>query len=109
MNAVIRYAPSTDAAPRKSAATDCIKRRLDVAREQRPLWLPVAFRAGAAARLCLPSQDAWIGWLAPMAALAAAALGFQFGGRARQILLVAALAKASEQAWAWWRAETVAA
>jgi competence protein ComEC len=44
-----------------------------------------------------------------MAALAAAAPGFQFGGRARQVLLVAALARALGQGWAWWRAETVAA
>ena len=93
MDAVIGFAPSTDAAPRKSAATDCIERRLDVAREQLPLWWPVAFPTGAAARLCLPLQDAWICWLAAKAAFLAAMLAFPHGKRARRILVVAVLAR----------------
>lgn len=109
MDAVIDFAPSTDAAPRKSPAMDRIERWLEFQRDQLPLWLPVAFGTGAAAWFSLASPDHWIGWLAAMAALAAAALSLPFGGRARRVLLVAALAGALGMAGAWWRATSVAA
>ena len=103
------FVPSTDAAPRKSARRDRVEAWLEVQRDQLPLWLPVAFGTGAAAWFVLPSQGAWTGWLAAMAALVAAALAFPFGGRARRALLVGGLAGALGLAGAWWRAESVAA
>ena len=109
MDAVIDFAPSTDAAPRKSDGRDRVKTWLEMQRDQLPLWLPVAFGTGAAAWFALPSQGAWTGWLVAMAALVAAALAFPFGGRARRGLLVAGLAGALGLAGAWWRAESVAA
>lgn len=108
MDAVFEFAPSTDAAPRKSTGRDRIETWLEVQRDQLPLWLPVAFGTGAAAWFALPSQGAWAGWLVAMAALVAAALAFPFGGRARRALLVAGLAGALGLAGAWWRAESVA-
>ena len=109
MDAVIDFAPSTDAAPRKSRETGRIESWLEVQRDQLPLWLPVAFGTGAAAWFTLPSPGAWTGWLVAMAALVAAALAFPFGGRARRALLVAGLAGALGLAGTWWRAESVAA
>ncbi len=109
MDAVFDFAPSTDAAPRKSAQRDRIEAWLEAQRDQLPLWLPVAFGTGAAAWFVLPSQGAWTGWLVAMAALVAAALAFPFGGRARRALLVGGLAGALGLAGAWWRAESVAA
>jgi competence protein ComEC len=47
MDAVYDFAPSTDAAPRKSAATDRIETWLEVQRDQLPLWLPVPNGSGA--------------------------------------------------------------
>ncbi len=109
MDAVFDFAPSTDAALRKSVVRDRVETWLEVQRDQLPLWLPVAFGTGAAAWFALPSQGAWTGWLVAMAALVAAALAFPFGGRARRALLVAGLSGALGLAGAWWRAESVAA
>ncbi len=109
MDAVFDFAPSTDAAPRKSDVADRVERWLDVQRDQLPLWLPVAFGTGAAAWFFLPSQGAWIGWLVAMSALGVAAFAFPSGGRARQALLLSGLAGALGLAGAWWRAESVAA
>ncbi len=109
MDAVFDFAPSTDAAPRKSDVADRIERWLEMQRDQLPLWLPVVFGTGAAAWFFLPSQNAWIGWLAAMAAVAVAGLAFPRGSRARLALLVAGLAGATGLAGAWWRAESVAA
>ncbi len=109
MDATLDFAPSTDAAPRKSRANYGIESWLEVQRDQLPLWLPVAFGTGAAAWFALPSQEAWIGWLVAMAALVAAALAFPFGGRARRAFLIAGLAGALGLCGAWWRAESVAA
>jgi competence protein ComEC len=109
MDAVIDFAPSTDAAPRKSSAMDRVEQWLEAQRDQLPLWLPVAFGTGAAAWFALPSQGAWTGWLVAMAALVAAALAFPFGSRARRALLMAGLAGGLGLAGAWWRAESVAA
>ncbi|UVO53185.1 ComEC/Rec2 family competence protein [Sphingomonas sp. SUN039] len=109
MDAVFDFAPSTDAAPRKSGGRDRVETWLEVQRDQLPLWLPVAFGTGAAAWFALPSPGAWTGWLVAMAALVAAALAFPLGGRARRALLVAGLAGGLGLAGAWWRAESVAA
>ncbi|MFZ4746207.1 MAG: hypothetical protein ACOYLK_04845 [Sphingomonas sp.] len=49
MIAVMDFAPSTDAAPRKSAAMNRVKHWLEVLRDQLPLWLSFAFGTGAAA------------------------------------------------------------
>lgn len=103
------FAPSTDAALRKSAARDRVETWLEMQRDQLLLWLPVAFGTGAAAWFTLSSQGAWTGWLVAMAALVAAALAFPFGGRARRALLVAGIAGALGLTGAWWRAESVAA
>jgi len=109
MDAVIDFAPSTDAAPRKSDVNDRVERWLEVQRDQLPLWLPVMFGTGAAAWFFLPSPDAWIGWLMGMAALLAVAFAFPPVGRTRQALLVAGVAGAAGLVGAWWRAESVAA
>ena len=101
MDAVFDFAPSTDAALRKSAARDRVETWLEMQRDQLPLWLPVAFGMGAAAWFTLPSQGAWTGWLVAMAALVAAALAFPFGGRARRALLVAGIAGALGLTGAW--------
>ena len=93
MDAAIYFAPSTDAAPRKSRGRDRVESWLEVQRDQLPLWVPVVFGTGAAAWFALPSPGAWTGWLVAMAALVAAALAFPFGGRARRALLVAGLAE----------------
>lgn len=105
----LALAPSTDAAPRKSPVTDRIERWLEAERDQLPLWLPVAFGAGAAAWFALPSQGAWIGWLAAMASLVLAAFVFPVGGRAKRVLWVAGLCGALGLGGAWWRADRVAA
>jgi competence protein ComEC len=109
MDAVFDFAPSTDAAPRKSRASDRVEQWLEAQRGQLPLWLPVAFGAGAAAWFALPSQAAWIGWLVAMAALVAGGLAFPWGGRARRALAIAGLVGALGLGNAWWRAERVAA
>ncbi len=108
MDATFDFAPSTDAAPRKSRVIGGIESWLELQRDQLPLWLPVTFGTGAAAWFALPSQGAWAGWLIAMAAMVAAALAFPFGGRARRALMVAGLAGALGLCGAWWRAESVA-
>ena len=92
MDAVIDFAPSTDAAPRKSAAMNRVERWLEAQRDQLPLWLPVAFGTGDAAWFSPPSHDAWIGWRV-----------------ARGALVAAALAGALGRGGSWWRASFVAA
>ena len=82
---------------------------LEAQRDQLPLWLPVAFGAGAAAWFGLPTRDAWIGWLIVMAAIAAAGWILPARGRARRVVVVAALASALGMASAWSRANWVAA
>jgi competence protein ComEC len=86
-----------------------VERRLDLEREQLPLWLPVGLGLGVAAWFFLPDRAAWLGFLL-LAAGAAAGLAAlvpetRFGRAAALFALAAALGCSI----AWSRAERVAA
>lgn len=109
MDAALAPASSSVAAPRQSVATRALETWLEAQRDQLPLWLPVAFGSGIAAWFALPGREAWTAWLTAMAAIGVAAFVLPWGGRARRVLLIAAVAGALGMGAIWTRAVNVAA
>jgi competence protein ComEC len=102
--------PAAPVAPgRLRSALDWLEVRLEVEREQLPLWLPVAMVAGIAAWFLLPHASAWSAFVTLGGAVLLAALALGRGSRIASAAAWLSLFAILGCALVWIRADSVAA